>query len=179
LGRRGPEDAVGPEQVVAELEQLLLKLADVVTPDRVARFVGQYSVAEAALGAGQRGEGLDADHAVDRDGPVLLEVPYSELGGFIEHGLELGIGVVQQPERGQHAPNFDDGATSGTAAEGLHGRATPRGSGACALRRTFCPSRATIHAASQVTVSWEHRIHTRHNEAVATTGGDRFGGCWH
>ena len=96
---RQPEDAVGADQVVAELQQLRLQRGDVVAGEQRPWLVRQHPVAEAPAGAGQRGVGLRPDDAVDGDAAALLEVPDRELGGLVETPAAVRVGVVEQPER--------------------------------------------------------------------------------
>ena len=120
VGGQRPEDAVGPGQGVAELEQLGLQGRDVVTGQRLAGLVRQHAVAQAPVGAGQRGEGLRADRAVDRQAPPLLEMAHRELGGLVEEVGLGGVGVVEQADGGEHGADLGDCAAGGTATQWLH-----------------------------------------------------------
>ena len=83
LGRGGAEHAVGTDQVVAELEQLLLERTDVVADQQLAGLVREHPVTEAPGGGHQGCVGLRAHGPVDRDCPALLEVADGKLTGHV------------------------------------------------------------------------------------------------
>ena len=115
------EDAVGPAEVVPELEQSFLQLPDVVAEQRLGLFVGEHPRSERPPGGVDRAPGLVVDLAVDGEPAGLLEGPYRPFDRRVVDRVGLRrLGVVEQPQRGEDGPDLHDRVAAVTAPDHLH-----------------------------------------------------------